>query len=393
MITQGQVKNLEFADLYQVNLSGADLRGARLRGARLVEVDLSGADLTGADVRDVLGMWSRNRLDGATLDAADLRGSDLSGASLACVSLQGANLEDSRWESCDLRGADLTRARVGWRSIWLTESTFRQGNGASVWFDHADLSGAVMTEAHLPGASFFGARFDRVDATGGVFTGANFAQSDVSHASFDEADLCGVDFRSTRISGGSLRGTSLLGSVLIDTVITDVDLTGARTGGTVFWGSDAPSVATDHRIVHLGPSLHARVEAPSRTVLVMGGRESGNAAATLCSALQEVGLRPFLVDANDLRTPAGPVVAVRAFESHGAAIVFDDATDSSILTTLRRSVHGAPSWASRAFTVLSRDGLEPSANEASAGALDLDVAAAIELTRTRLSTNERYSTS
>jgi hypothetical protein len=84
----GSRANLEGANLYNADLTGAYLQGANLTGANLEAANLSGANLTGA-----------------YLHGANLSGADLTGAYLHGTNLSGANLTDA-----NLSGANLTRA-------------------------------------------------------------------------------------------------------------------------------------------------------------------------------------------------------------------------------------------------------------------------------------------
>ena len=74
----------EGANLWGVNLRGADLREADLQGANLWGVNLRGADLREADLQGA-------NLRGADLREADLQGANLRGANLRGADLQGAN--------------------------------------------------------------------------------------------------------------------------------------------------------------------------------------------------------------------------------------------------------------------------------------------------------------
>ena len=82
------------ANLYEVNIDGADLRGADLRGADLRGVNLYQADLCGACLCEV-------NIDGANLRGADLRGANLYHADLRGADLRGANLYEA-----NLRGTE-----------------------------------------------------------------------------------------------------------------------------------------------------------------------------------------------------------------------------------------------------------------------------------------------
>nr|VFJ89312.1 MAG: Pentapeptide repeat-containing protein [Candidatus Kentron sp. LFY] len=106
---------LDFMNLYEAQLAGADLRraglfgailwyaqchGADLRGAGLGGVDLSRTNLRGADL-------SEANLIGAGLGGVDLSRTNLSGANLRGANLRGANLAYTRLTNADLEDADL----------------------------------------------------------------------------------------------------------------------------------------------------------------------------------------------------------------------------------------------------------------------------------------------
>ena len=82
------------------NLNYANLRDANLCGANLYKENLRGADLCGAD------------LCGANLYKANLRGADLCGADLHNADLRGADLRNADLCGVDLRGVDLSYAHL-----------------------------------------------------------------------------------------------------------------------------------------------------------------------------------------------------------------------------------------------------------------------------------------
>jgi len=89
----GSRANLEGANLYNADLTGAYLQGANLWGADLTDANLNGSNLEGA------------KLSGANLSFANLYGADLTGAYLHGACLSGAYLGYA-----NLEGANLTRA-------------------------------------------------------------------------------------------------------------------------------------------------------------------------------------------------------------------------------------------------------------------------------------------
>jgi len=96
------------ANLANANLSDADLRGATLARAYLYHIDLSDANLANADLSNSIlsnADLSESNLVGANLSNVDLSDADLSGANLANANLTGADLTDA-----NLTGANLTDA-------------------------------------------------------------------------------------------------------------------------------------------------------------------------------------------------------------------------------------------------------------------------------------------
>jgi len=80
ILFDGDIKNLQWADLRGADLQWADLRGAYLQGAYLRGANLKRANLQGANLREA-------DLQGASLQGANLQGADLQGANLRWASL------------------------------------------------------------------------------------------------------------------------------------------------------------------------------------------------------------------------------------------------------------------------------------------------------------------
>lgn len=339
--------DLEHADLSGADLREVDLRGARLRGARLSGADLRDVDLTGADLRGVLGMWSGVRAGGATMDHCDVRDADLSGIDAPGLSLRAANLEGSRWDGADLRGATLTACRVGWRSIWLTESGSGRVVGASAWFDRACLAGADLSAAHLPGASMYGANLGGVVGHDAILTGANLIRADLRRADLTRADLCEADLREAGMTGVILRGASLVGARLIDTRLDGADVSGLRIGATML-GGPATSVADEPDVVNLAPNLSPGRPGPGSTCLVVADETSGSIRDGLVELMRQHGVMPYVATLADVASPTGPVTVARAFDAHPLTIVVSaDGVPPGWLAVLRRSLIQAPAWVDR----------------------------------------------
>lgn len=119
------------ANLYNVNLRGADLQG----------VHLQYANLYGANLRDVI---LRNaHLCNADLRGVNLRDANLQGADLQCINLRSANLCDANLRDVNLRGANLCGANLQDTDMWGAD--LRDVNLRNV-----NLRGANLENTKLP---------------------------------------------------------------------------------------------------------------------------------------------------------------------------------------------------------------------------------------------------
>jgi len=127
-------RDLLWADLDGVNLTGAVLQEANLFGASLRRARLDGAHLGSARLVAA-------RLQDAVLRKAKLMDADLSGGRLAGADLSGADLSRALLIKCDLRGSSLRGANL--RRADLMEADLRG----------ARLEGAILDGALLQGAA------------------------------------------------------------------------------------------------------------------------------------------------------------------------------------------------------------------------------------------------
>jgi uncharacterized protein YjbI with pentapeptide repeats len=215
---------LDEADLFKVNLTGADLSFVRARGASfheaiLEEATLVAAHLGGADL-------SMARLNGADLSRARLNGADLGwaelgGAALVSASLEGAVLEKVQAEQADFSGAVLVSAN----------------------FSMARCPGANFEGANLRGARFMAAHLERAH-----LSGADLESADLSLSYFDDASLVSADLKGANLSncqllranlfGADLRDADLSGSTLDGAVMTAASLNGVKLDGASLEGAD-----------------------------------------------------------------------------------------------------------------------------------------------------------
>jgi uncharacterized protein YjbI with pentapeptide repeats len=126
---------LRYADLTNVDLSGAYLRERNFEGVRMSnctaqEVDFSGTSLR--DARLTKGIFSRGMFDGADLTRAGCYSARLNGASLKRVVAVQASLCRANLKSADLTGADLREADL--RGADLTGATITQADLRGAWY-------------------------------------------------------------------------------------------------------------------------------------------------------------------------------------------------------------------------------------------------------------------
>ncbi|HXO37426.1 MAG TPA: pentapeptide repeat-containing protein, partial [Candidatus Acidoferrum sp.] len=103
-------------DVSSLNLSGVDLHGRDLTGADLRAVDLSNANLRSAKLGKGTLLWNAN------LSNADLYQVNLRGADLQDVNFSGADLYQAALRESNLQGADLSTAKGGLLSRQLAGS-------------------------------------------------------------------------------------------------------------------------------------------------------------------------------------------------------------------------------------------------------------------------------
>jgi uncharacterized protein YjbI with pentapeptide repeats len=189
---------------HRLDLSSADLKGARFAEApdegHFERAIFSRTRLENATLHRVI-------LTGADLTGADLTGADLTGATLADADLQGADLTGANLEGADLTGANLEAAHL------------KEANLAG-----AKLPGALLAGVHLPGARLRWADLAQANLAGAGLRGANLAGANLPGADFEEADLAEASLASANLEGANLEGANLEGANLLGANFTKADL-------------------------------------------------------------------------------------------------------------------------------------------------------------------------
>ena len=145
-----------------------DLKGAHWRNCRLDEADLSAADLSAAI------------FDGSTLDESKLVSTKAHKTSFAGCSLRNADLSEFQALGASFVGAHFDSARIH-------PSAFGELN-VPTKLQSADLSGAVLVNAHLPGLDLSHATLTGAILENAFLDGANFQGAiDITREQLDSA--------------------------------------------------------------------------------------------------------------------------------------------------------------------------------------------------------------
>jgi uncharacterized protein YjbI with pentapeptide repeats len=172
------------ANLFGTRLVSSNLAGAKLRRANLNGAWVMGANFAGADLSDS-SMLSLVIIGGPVKDKPNFAGANLSGVRMIAELAQA-----------DLRGADLSRARLG-------VDIRNQGMGQM----RTDLSGANLSGANLREADLNRALVMFADLKGADLRGANLFRAKLSGADMAGADVAGADFTEADLEGTVLKGT------------------------------------------------------------------------------------------------------------------------------------------------------------------------------------------
>jgi uncharacterized protein YjbI with pentapeptide repeats len=191
-----------YAQAYGVFLANSHLWRADFQGAFLSDADLRGADLGQSNMRFAVmdhAQMNHTNLDRSNLDGADLRRADLRYANLAYCSLANAILVDAQLEGASvytarLPGATMTRAN-------LEKADLRESYLGGAHMDHADLRSAYLWSAKLPGADLGGAQLESAILIDADLHGANLGGAQLAGTVMNGADLSG-----TSLEGADLRG-------------------------------------------------------------------------------------------------------------------------------------------------------------------------------------------
>jgi uncharacterized protein YjbI with pentapeptide repeats len=220
-------------NLANANLAGADLTNASLSNATLTSANLTGAMVSKANFRATIGLTKEQLYSTASYQQKNLQGiafggefggaspPDLSGWDLSGQNLMTASFSLSTLTDANLAGANLTNADLGFST--LTDTNLSGANLTYATFIASTLTGANLTDAIVNGTTF-----------GGTSSRGFTKEQLYSTASYRQKSLRGIRFRVMDLSGWDLSGQDLTNADLGISTLAGANLAGAIVSGANF---------------------------------------------------------------------------------------------------------------------------------------------------------------
>lgn len=206
-------------------IPGADLRRCDLTSASLEYFDLTGADLSGADLTSASLIGSTLTdvvITGATIDGTDLTGAVVDGIRSGDVEGTPVGLDAS---------FELVMGYLVGPDADLTGAQLSQASLPGMDFGAADLTGADLSGADLTGAGVLGtAVIDLTDFSGATMHGFDGEGARFDSASFVGADMTGINLSWSWVTGGDMTN-AVLTDANLDEGVFSANMTGVRSGG------------------------------------------------------------------------------------------------------------------------------------------------------------------
>jgi uncharacterized protein YjbI with pentapeptide repeats len=168
------IVNLNGADFSGVDLSGFVLGGANLPIVNLNSAILSGADLSGAYL-------PKANLRGANLHQAILCSTQFIGRPDETTNLSGAILSDAHLSGANLIGADLSNADLSGANLGTTDQICSALLPPGKSLIGADLSNANLKGANISNTDFTGVKWKNTTCPDGTNSDTNGSNSCVGH--------------------------------------------------------------------------------------------------------------------------------------------------------------------------------------------------------------------
>jgi uncharacterized protein YjbI with pentapeptide repeats len=194
--------NFRYAQAYGVFLVNAHLWRADFKGAFLSNADLREADLSQANLQFAImdrAQINHANLDRANLDGANLSRADLRAANLSYASLADAILVDARLDGASFYGAQLPSAT-------LIRASLEKADLRNTQLEYANLERADMQQAYLWAAKLQGAHLENAQLQAAIFIDADLRGANLRGAQFSGTVLNGVDLSGANLESSDLRG-------------------------------------------------------------------------------------------------------------------------------------------------------------------------------------------
>jgi uncharacterized protein YjbI with pentapeptide repeats len=209
---------LQYADLGNMNLTGASFEASELTRANLGSSTLSSANLTGAVVRGALlgdttarGFTADQLYSTISYQTKNLGNIELLDNNLAGWDFSGQDLTGSHFARTTLTGTDFRGATI--RNAVLIETTSRGFTKEQLYstasYEAKDLVGVVLFDNNLAGWDFSGQDMRNSDITNTSLIRSDFSAANLSGAHLNSSDLTNANLSDAVIDGADLRRTRL----------------------------------------------------------------------------------------------------------------------------------------------------------------------------------------
>ena len=187
-------------NLYGSDLSNSDLSGTNLSHAKIYKVNLSNTDLTYTNLSHANLCGAQFGLQGANV--AEHNGPEILGDTVVAFDFTGTNLSHADFDHANLYGAILTDAVVRY-------TNFHDSQLTSVNLSGKDLTGTILTEANLTNANLVGVDLSGKDLTGTILTGANLSNTILTGTDLSNAVLTNAMFTNANLEDAIINNTIL----------------------------------------------------------------------------------------------------------------------------------------------------------------------------------------
>lgn len=209
--------NLQYANLKDVDLSGANLTDANLSHANLENANLSGANLTDTDLNYAI-------LAGAKFKEAKLINTTFHHASMGGVNLTGADIKGAEFHHTDMEKANFGAADDDYDTNHtknIGQAEFHHAELIAICFDGMNLDLGDFTGADLTDSTFRGTSLESTKLEKAVLRRCEFS----SKANLENLTLTEAKCHDAQFKDCIMRGSSLIDAIFRHSTFKNVDMT------------------------------------------------------------------------------------------------------------------------------------------------------------------------